>query len=317
MESILQWNVRGIRSNLEELNLLLTNQIAVIALQETLLTLESFSLTNYNSIHSPVSKTVPSRGVSLFIRKDILFQTIPVNSPLEVVAARIAFNKSITVASIYLSPSVNINKNSLLEVIDQLPRPFLILGDFNAKSPLWGSDILDSRGKMIEDVLSDMDLCILNSGSPTYISSSYSTGSHIDLSVCDPSLFLDFDWQTSDDLCGSDHFPIFLSFKQTDKEQYPKFWKFKNTNWSSYSELSITALQKDFNIELKDPAETFSNIIIEIANKLISKTSSKPHPPRNPWFDDECKQLINERKKAQRKLFSQPTVENIITFKKN
>ena len=316
MESILQWNIRGIRSNLEELNLLLANQIAVIALQETLLTSDSFSLTNYNSIHCPVSKTVPSRGVSLFIRKDLLFQTISVNSPLEVVAARIAFNKSITVASIYLSPSVNINKNSLLEVIDQLPRPFLILGDFNAKSPLWGSDILDSRGKIIEDILSDMDLCILNTGSPTFISSSYSTGSHIDLSVCDPSLFLDFSWRTNDDLCGSDHFPIFLSFKQTSKEHYPKFWKFKNTNWSFYNKSCFSALQKDFNLEIEDPAVAFSNIIIEIANKIIPKTSNKPHPPKNPWFDDECKQLINERKKAQRKLFSQPTVENVITFKK-
>ena len=35
--------------------------------------------------------------------------------------------------------------------------------------------------------------------------------SQIDLSVCDPSLVLDFEWRVHDDLCGSDHYPIILS----------------------------------------------------------------------------------------------------------
>ncbi|WP_419586842.1 hypothetical protein, partial [Thiolapillus sp.] len=37
--------------------------------------------------------------------------------------------------------------------------------------------------------------------------------------------------------------------------------------------------------------------------------------PKVPWFNDVCKQAIKERKKAQRKLFRNPTAENVLAFK--
>ena len=35
----------------------------------------------------------------------------------------------------------------------QLPSPFLILGDFNAHSPVWGSPNTNTRGQIIEDFI--------------------------------------------------------------------------------------------------------------------------------------------------------------------
>ena len=42
---------------------------------------------------------------------------------------------------------------------------------------------------------------------PTYLHPPTGNYSVIDLSLCHPSIYLDFDWSVCDDLHGSDHFP--------------------------------------------------------------------------------------------------------------
>ena len=44
----------------------------------------------------------------------------------------------------------------------------MIMGDFNAHNPLWGSDNVTDKGKIVEDALSNLNLYILNDGSNTY-----------------------------------------------------------------------------------------------------------------------------------------------------
>ena len=39
--------------------------------------------------------------------------------------------------AVYLSPNANIDMEELKSLIRELPRPFLLLGDFNAKHPAW------------------------------------------------------------------------------------------------------------------------------------------------------------------------------------
>ena len=53
-------------------------------------------------------------------------------------------------------------------LIDQLPTPFLLVGDFNGHAPLWGDDHYNGRGQMLEDLFSSLNLCVLNNGSFTY-----------------------------------------------------------------------------------------------------------------------------------------------------
>ena len=36
------------------------------------------------------------------------------------------------------------------------------------------------------------------------------SSSAIDLSICSPDIFLDMQWKTLDDLCGSDHYPMII-----------------------------------------------------------------------------------------------------------
>ena len=196
--SIIQWNIRGLRANYEDLVLLLNrHNPSVIALQETLIPEDRvFSISGYSAMTKNVD-----RGVALYIRNDTLFTHVQLDTPLETVAAKLSLaNKTMTVCCLYLTPSKPISKQQLTSLIEQLPKPFILLGDFNGHSPAWGSDSLDTRGKIIEDIINSANLSVLNSGSPTYCSPANGTLSHIYLSICDPSLFLDFEWFVHDDL---------------------------------------------------------------------------------------------------------------------
>ena len=78
-------------------------------------------------------------------------------------------NKVITFCSIYLPPSDHIAKTDLINLIEQLQSLFILLGDFNSHSPVWGNKFYNSRGQMLEDLFSEMDLWFLNDGSSIYI----------------------------------------------------------------------------------------------------------------------------------------------------
>jgi len=87
----------------------------------------------------------------------------------------------------------------------------VLLGDFNAHSNDWGCFKNDNKGKMVSDLMLQRNLYLLNDDSSTYLHSGSVSQSAIDLSICDPSLYLDFSWKVHDDLCGSDHFPIIIN----------------------------------------------------------------------------------------------------------
>ena len=46
-----------------------------------------------------------------------------------------------------------VNTSDFYDLLQQLPPPILITGDFNSHSTLWGCTKLNRRGKMVEDIL--------------------------------------------------------------------------------------------------------------------------------------------------------------------
>ena len=168
--SIIQWNVRGFQANFEELALLSRKyKPAVFGLQETFLTssktpsFSGFNILTKNSLND----RAPGK-VALLINKSYLFSKVHLNTPLQAVAARVTLNK-ITFCSIYLPPSDHVAKTDLINLIEQVPSLFVLLGNFNGPSLVWGNESYNSRRQMLEDLFSEMDLCILNDGSSTCI----------------------------------------------------------------------------------------------------------------------------------------------------
>ena len=86
----------------------------------------------------------------------------------------------------------------------------MLLGDFNGHNVLWGSNDNDHRGDLIEDFITKNDICLMNDKSNTFLYSGKGTLPALELSLCHPSLYLDFDWSVCEDQNGSDHFPIVI-----------------------------------------------------------------------------------------------------------
>jgi len=96
------------------------------------------------------------------INSSLPHSQLNLQTSLQAVTIRVTCRKTITVCSICLSPSLVFNTNDFYDLLQQLPPPILITGNFNSHSTLWGCTKLDRRGKMVEDILTKHNLCILN-----------------------------------------------------------------------------------------------------------------------------------------------------------
>ena len=91
------------------------------------------------------------------------------NTNLQAVAVTVTLSKKVTICSIYLPPNDVLYKNSLVDLINQLPHPFMLVGGFNGHSKVWGCSDTNDRGEIIEDVIAEKDLRLLNEKQPTYL----------------------------------------------------------------------------------------------------------------------------------------------------
>ena len=67
-----------------------------------------------------------------------------------------------------------------------------------------------------------------------------------------------------------------------------------------------------------NPIESFTEVLLTIAKQTIPKTSKEPRIIRKPWFNEECKTAISERRNALRKFKLNPcsnTLSNLRVFR--
>ena len=160
---------------------------------------------SYNYIKQYTNR--PCGRSSIIINNNIPHSEITLNTNMQAVAISATLLKTITVCSVYILPNEELKELKLNNFIEQLPRPFVIMGDFNSHNEIWGSKKTDKKGKVIESLLNQHQLYMYNNKSNTYLHPATGTYSVIDLSICEPSLFLNYNWKVHD-TCGSDHFPI-------------------------------------------------------------------------------------------------------------
>ena len=106
----------------------------------------------------------------MLVRDGIPSSECTLNTSLQPKAVTIFTSKTITVCSLYRPPSENLNIVLLTRLIDQLPNPFVICGDFNGHSMTWGCDKNKSRGDRFDNFITENNICLLNDGSYTYLS---------------------------------------------------------------------------------------------------------------------------------------------------
>ena len=92
------------------------------------------------------------------IRDDIIHSPVNVNTNLQAVAVRVTLSFAFTICSIYAPPSKSIDTGDYQHLMAQIQGPVMFLGDFN--NPLWGSEHLTPKGKVIENFISQNDLFV-------------------------------------------------------------------------------------------------------------------------------------------------------------
>ena len=150
----------------------------------------------------------------------------------------------------------------------------------------------------------------MNDKAYTYLSSSAKSFSSIDLSFCHPSLFLDYDYTVCKDQHNSDHFLIIIEQNTFSTEDHNPKWKLNRANWELFNILCTGKLIPENFKESSDPISDFTFSLIEISKECIPQTSTNP-TKSNPWYNDNCKEAIKQRKQVLSKFKRSPNSNNL------
>ena len=256
---------------------------------------------------------IASGGVGLLINIDLIQAEIPLDTPLEAVAARVTLHgKPMSVISLYLHPESHPTLGELNNLLTQVPPPCVILGDLNAHNPIWGGTVRDRRGTLIEEFTRVNNLVIFNDRRSTWECATSGRSSSIDLTIGHPSLRISFDWDVLDDNCGSDHFPTELTHlsKRNGCDPRPQHWVMGRANIDLFKAKCEQEITREI-LETEDVMSTFTKKLREIALVCIPKSSANPKNPPVPWFDDECTDANKAKKRAQNRAQSNRTLRRV------
>lgn len=160
---ILQWNLNGFYSRLENLQYLCKlHNPDLICIQETNFKGKTHGkISGYNCIFKNRSNPeYACGGVAIYSKKSIPIEILKVKTNIEFVAIKINSANPICIGNGYIPNRYPLQEPEMHDIINQIKEPFIILGDFNCHHPLWGSYKIDKRGRLLEKVIDDHDSII-------------------------------------------------------------------------------------------------------------------------------------------------------------
>ena len=321
LTSILQWNIRGLRGNAEELKVLWNeHDPGITCLQETMLNSITYNIgLNYKFYGSVPEININNRakgGSAIIVKSNISHEYIPLRTTLQAVAIKVVLKKQYTICSLYLDPSSEILYSDLEDLVKQLDRPFIIIGDLNAHNPLWNSTSTNNRGRIIERLLIENNVSILNDDRATYYNLHNNTTSVIDLGLCSSEILMDFHWRVSENLHGSDHFPILLRLNEPRQVPTVPRWNLDKANWKLYQEKCSTISEISIMENNLEAYEALEELIITAASEAIPTTRPTKGKPPVPWWDKTCKTLRKITLRCYDKYRTNPSYTNKIIYQR-
>ena len=270
-------NIHSLKNKVEVFkNFLISNKIGICILSETWLqNSDKFSINNYNierrDRSNETSNVDRGGGVLIAIHQSIRYH--PINIPQscrdkEIIAVRLEkvsrSGEDIHLVAVYNPPSETICLDDLV-ALSLGGQKTLLMGDFNAHSPVWLSKTTNASGKEIENFLEQHEFIILNDENATYESTGGSS-SIIDLALCSGNLSEDIYSFEVGEFCFSDHNPIFVDLIMREMPKFGKFTKtVKSVNWSKFK-----AEMERFNHEMTLP-ETWTTSDLDTTGQCISQ----------------------------------------------
>ena len=223
---------------------MLKHKPLIAAIQETRFLDSDRQNNNFNikgySLYTDNVNLSPRRGGSaLYVSSRLLHHEIKLNTKLNTVAVKVTLmEREIAILSTYIPPMPAVSYETLSHLLDHIPSPCMILGDFNAHHRSRGCTTNDSRGKILDRLLNNYDLICINDETPTHnvINFNSKTISHsvIDLSLVSSSIAPYFSSQVEPDFYFSDQYLIHLLLEahsgQTNYNFLPR-WNLGKSEW--------------------------------------------------------------------------------------
>ena len=284
------------------------------AIQETLIKNRIVTPpTQYEIITSKVTRNDNhERGAAMLIHKSYNYEEIQLNTNLQVSAIKIYLQRTYTVCSIYL-PHIPVTKLEIVQLINQLPKPFIIMGDMNARSAMWYDRQTNEKGRIIEEILLENDIAVVNCRDPTHYHSQTNSYSIVDLAICSSDCQIDFQHEVISDLYDSDHYPGKLKLLGNNiiPAKLNKF-SIKKADWTNFKQLTMTNVQELPDIDTA--TDHITDSIINAAEQSIPRVKTNLQRPPMPWWNEECDDVRRERARAERAVKQNPSDYNKIRY---
>lgn len=167
---IMQWNACGLRGRLSDLRQrLFKYRFPFVLICEPNIT-SSFRLSGYLQLWS--RQDISTSKVLLFVRRDIVYarHNITDHASNEYICVSVKHKQRVfSIIGGYIPPKARFDCRYLSSVIQSCPGPHILIGDFNAHHPLWGSVTTSKRGEQLTTFLHDEGLATIIDGSPTFL----------------------------------------------------------------------------------------------------------------------------------------------------
>ncbi len=188
---------------------------------------------------------------------------------LELLSIKIQINKNdLIIVSYYNPPEVQLSEN-VFNILSRQKNDFLIIGDLNAKSTVFGCTNSNSNGSVINKIICEHDCIILNNNEHTYFNFNGSSSDILDLAISSSTLYdaiLNFEVLIDDEMT-SDHTPIVLELKNsTVKNKLTECQNPGKANTYNYNKadwnLFKRSLPKSAPIELTNDEEKLNDFVV-------------------------------------------------------
>jgi exonuclease III len=312
--SILQWNARGLLAHCRELKqAVLSHQYDVVCVQESWLKDgRSYEIRGYETFQKDRTGAQKAQGgVAMFVKRSLKYSVIDRDLPLEAQSIRLSTEAGhVTVTNVYWPQAGNVEQcDRDLEAMSHLfvDGDSIVVGDFNAKNPAWGSPCSDRRGRALLRLVSECDYVVLNDGRPTRLDEHRGSMSHIDLTFSSKSLASKCTWNVINNSMGSDHCPIRVGVNDRlvrDMSCVPK-WKLQKADWAAF----VTKCDENANLKstFDDDVDRFcknvTDAIVQAAEASIPQTGCRVGKRTKPlpYWSADIKSAIYERNRAKNK----------------
>lgn len=302
------WNANGLANHNQELQTFICqNKIDILLISETHFTNNSyFKIPKFSLYTANHPNNTAHGGSAVLIRSNIKHYELPKYQYDHIQAASIViedWSGPLTVSAVYSPPRHNISSPQYSDFFVSLGNRFLAGGDYNAKHTMWGSRLINPRGRQLLQTVNNFNMNTISTGEPTYWPSDpqkvpdlldffITKGISNNYLKCESSLDL-----------HSDHSPIILTISSSVLlKDNPPYLCNKYTDWDLFRQLLDQLLNLKVSLKSGDDIdngiELFNLSVQDAARKATPTLQNKPANCTN--YPVIVKQKIAEKRRLRR-----------------